>query len=92
MSSNVYYRNWQKNYSNNFRKNEFEHLGSLKKISKDINRLDKTIDKIQTEKNAEKIFSYGKQITLNLPLVQVEYIETKYIIINGCIIMYQNNH
>jgi hypothetical protein len=97
MSSNRYFQNWEKNFENN----DSNHLKLLKKIDKDIDRLDRTIDKIKTEKKAHEIFAYGKQtnnqfiggiltqqiqLQLQLP-IQIQYNVPKYIVINGCVVI-----
>ena len=109
MSSNKYYREWVATNTNtntntncSNKKEIFQH-SILKKLEKDINRLDRAIDKIETEDRAKKIFKFGKQIN-SCELVQlgqlgqlgqlvqlpVEYAstDTQYIIINGHLMMY----
>lgn len=101
MSSNKYYREWEKFNSNNIHKKETSRQYIIKKLEKDINRLDRAIDKIETENKAKKIFGFGKQIESHsliklqssiqsLPVYHTP-IGTQYIIINGCIVLCQNN-
>jgi len=87
MSSNKYYSEWEKNNSNYSHKKESYHQLVINKLEKDIKRLDRAIDKIETENYAKKIFSLGK------PLYPVYHTPggTQYIIINGCLVMYQNS-
>ena len=51
------FRSWEKNHKND----DSNHLNIIKKLNKDKDRLDRTIDKIKTEKKAKDIFAYGKQ-------------------------------
>jgi hypothetical protein len=99
MSSNKYYCEWKKSNSNHPHKNEISSQSILQKLEKDINRLDRAIDKIETEDKAKKIFRLGKQIQSH-QLSQLQPIfqsypvyhtpaGTQYIIINGCLVMYQ---
>jgi len=100
MSSNKYYSEWQKSNCNYTHKKETSQQSIIQKLEKDINRLDRAIDKIKTEDNAKKIFGLGKQIQSH-PLIKLQPhiqslpvyhtpIGTQYIIINGCIVMCQN--
>ncbi len=110
MSSNKYFTNWEKNHKNNnknhknnYKNNDSEHLGLVKKLNRDIERLDRTIDKIQTEKKARKIFNIGKVVgnqviggVITQPQfiqpIHFGYIEPKYIVVNGRIMMLQDNY
>jgi hypothetical protein len=73
-------------------------LKLLKKLDKDISRLDRTIDKIQTEKKAKNIFKFGKhansKIIHNITSqpIHLKYVGTQYIIVNGCVVILQNNY
>jgi hypothetical protein len=98
MSSNKYYREWEKSNSNYSHKKETTHQSILHNLDKDINRLDRVIDKIETEDKAKKIFGYGKQIQSH-PLIKLQpYTQSypvyhtptgaQYIIINGSLVMY----
>jgi len=58
-SSNKYFKNWQSNHSNHSN-NDLDHIKLVKKLDKDIDRLDRAIDKIKTEEKAKKIFASGK--------------------------------
>lgn len=100
MSTNKYYREWVKSNSNCSHKKEISHQSIIDKLEKDINRLDRAIDKIETEDKAKKIFRLGKQIQSH-PLIKLQPktqtqpypvyhtpIGTQYIIINGCMMMY----
>lgn len=101
MSSNKYYREWEKSNSNYPHKKEISPQSILQKLEKDINRLDRAIDKIETEDKAKKIFNLGKQIqsyqlSQLQPILQSNPVYhtpagTHYIIINGCLVMYQNS-
>lgn len=92
MSSNKYYHEWT--YSDYSHKKESYQQSAINKLEKDIKRLDRAIDKIETENEAKKIFGLGKQ------LYPVQFMPTQipkhniyrspagtlYIIINGCLI------
>ena len=98
MSSNKYYSEWVKTNSNYSHKKESYHKSVINKLEKDINRLDRAIDKIETENEAKKIFSLGKQFYPVQTQIQKQKYPvyhtpagTQYIIINGCLVMYQNS-
>jgi hypothetical protein len=71
MSSNKYYREWEKN---NSKKSDLKsaHLILSNKLDNDISRLDRAIDKIKTEEKAQKIFRYGNQLqSQSCPFIQI---------------------
>lgn len=68
MSSNKYYREWEKSNSNSNSNSNYSHKKEssfqtvLNKLEKDISRLDRAIDKIETENKAKKIFDLGSNL------------------------------
>lgn len=103
--SNKYFQNWEKNYSQNLSNSvessksyEFSHLRLLEKLSNDCARLDRALDKMETEKKANKIFNAGKtQIHNQICFINtgsfypqpvyMSHIGDKYVVINGCIVI-----
>jgi len=102
--SNQYFRNWQASNSSKSGISETHHMNILKKLDDDCIRLDRALDKIKTEEKAKKIFNQPHHIPqvpiysnigflhpgfINPQPVHLTYIGNKYVIVNGCMVLYQ---
>lgn len=105
--SNQYFRNWQASNSSKSSVSETHHLNTLNKLNDDCARLDRALDKIKTEEKAQRIFNQSQHIpqaaiysgiglvnsgSINPQPVQLTYVGNKYVIVNGCMVLYQGYH
>jgi hypothetical protein len=77
-------------------------LDLLKKLDKDNVRLDRALDKINTEEKANRIFNHHLQTPIYSHIgyinsnsaypqpVHITHVNNKYIIVNGCFVIRQN--
>lgn len=81
--SSKYYREWEKQNSSSASSEE-KHVKILNKLTSDVERLDRALDKMETEEKAKKIFgqnqmehclvsSYPTQICANSPVISSSY-------------------
>ena len=82
-------------------KAELEHLKILRCADNDDKKLNRILDKMKTEEKAKKIFNQTNKIHTDIRFfnsgfsypqpVHIGYVVNKYIIVNGSLVLYQND-
>lgn len=104
--SNKYFSNWEKTQNSSYglsssAKAELEHLKILRCADNDDKKLNRILDKMKTEEKAKKIFNQANKIHTDIGFfnsgfsypqpVHIGYVGNKYIIVNGSLVLYQND-